>query len=80
MFVLQDGGGLSTTTDLVINVKDVQDTAPFFVNLPYIAEVYEDQPVVCILVECTTIPANTIHLYNIYTMLDQRQRRWADVV
>ena len=25
------------------------------------------------------IPANTKHLYNIYTMLDQRRRRWADV-
>ena len=25
-------------------------------------------------------PVNTIHLYNICTMLDQRQRRWADVV
>ena len=25
-------------------------------------------------------PANTNHLHNIYTMLDQRQRRWADVV
>ena len=24
--------------------------------------------------------ANTKHLYNIYTMLDQRRRRWADVV
>ena len=26
------------------------------------------------------IPANTKQLYNIYTMLDQRRRRWADVV
>ena len=26
------------------------------------------------------IPANTKHLYNICTMLDQRRRRWADVV
>ena len=25
-------------------------------------------------------PANTKHLYNISTMLDQRRRRWADVV
>ena len=25
-------------------------------------------------------PVNTKHLYNIYTMLDQRRRRWADVV
>ena len=25
-------------------------------------------------------PANTKHLYNICTMLDQRQRRWAGVV
>ena len=25
-------------------------------------------------------PANTQHLYNICTMLDQRRRRWADVV
>ena len=26
------------------------------------------------------IPVNTKHFYNIYTMLDQRRRRWADVV
>ena len=26
------------------------------------------------------IPGNTKHLRNIYTMLDQRRRRWADVV
>ena len=26
------------------------------------------------------IPVNTNHLYSIYTMLDQRQRRWANVV
>ena len=25
-------------------------------------------------------PENTKHLYNIYTMLDQRRRRWTDVV
>ena len=25
-------------------------------------------------------PANTKHLYNIYTMLDRRRRRWADIV
>ena len=25
-------------------------------------------------------PANTKYLYNIYIMLDQRRRRWADVV
>ena len=25
-------------------------------------------------------PANTKHLYNICTMLDQRRRRWADLV
>ena len=26
------------------------------------------------------LPANTKHLYDICTMLDQRRRRWADVV
>ena len=25
-------------------------------------------------------PANTKHLYNIYTMLAQRRRRWANIV
>ena len=25
-------------------------------------------------------PENTRHLYNIYTMLGQRRRRWADIV
>ena len=29
---------------------------------------------------CVIIPANTKYLYNICTMLDQRRRRWADVV
>ena len=28
----------------------------------------------------TAIPTNTNHLYNICTMLDQRLRRWSDVV
>ena len=28
----------------------------------------------------TSNPVNTKHLYHIYTMLDQRRRRWADVV
>ena len=26
------------------------------------------------------IPANTKHLYNIYTMLDQRLQRWSNIV
>ena len=30
--------------------------------------------------ERRAITANTKHLHNIYTMLDQRRRRWADVV
>ena len=29
---------------------------------------------------CYLIPVNTKHLYNICRMLDQRRRRWADVV
>ena len=33
---------------------------------------------ICHVLKC--IPANTKHLYNICTMLDQRRRRWADVV
>ena len=31
---------------------------------------------------CDTVnasPCNTKHLYNIYTVLEQRRRRWADV-
>ena len=28
----------------------------------------------------STTPVNKKHLYNIYAMLDQRRRRWADVV
>ena len=28
----------------------------------------------------TGVPVNAKHLYSIYTMLDQRRRRWADVV
>ena len=27
-----------------------------------------------------TIPVNTKHFYNICTMLDQRRKRWADVL
>ena len=45
-FLYQDGGFLNSTTDLIINVEDVQDTAPFFLNLPYIDSVPEDVPVV----------------------------------
>ena len=30
--------------------------------------------------QTTHTPANTKHLYNICTMLDQRRRRWTDVV
>ena len=37
----QDNWGLNSTTDLVINVLDVPDTAPFFSNLPYVEEVDE---------------------------------------
>ena len=33
-----------------------------------------------IIHEASAIPENTKHLYNIFTMLDQRRRRWADVV
>ena len=29
---------------------------------------------------CQVYPANTKHLYNICTLLDQRRRRWGDVV
>ena len=29
---------------------------------------------------CTGYSLNTKHLYNIYTMSDQRRRRWADIV
>ena len=29
---------------------------------------------------CTKYPVNTEHFYNICTMLDQRRRRWADVI
>ena len=32
------------------------------------------------LSNCLNIAANTNHLYDICTMLDQRRRRWADVV
>ena len=42
--MLQDDYGLNSTTDLVVNVQDVQDTPPFFMNLPYIEQVEENQP------------------------------------
>ena len=34
----------------------------------------------CVYWDRSDYPANTKHLYNICTMLDQRQRRWADIV
>ena len=35
----------------------------------------------CHLIHLTNLsPVNTKHLYNIYAMLDQRRRRWADFV
>ena len=37
-------------------------------------------PVVSGILISRTIPANTKHLYNIYTMLDKRRRRWTDIV
>ena len=33
-----------------------------------------------ILIHKGIFPVNTKHFYNIYAMLAQRQRRWADVV
>ena len=37
--------------------------------------------VCCVGIKCDLQnPVNTKHLYNICTMLDQRRRRWADVV
>lgn len=42
----QDGGQLSRTTDLVVSVQDVQDTAPHFLNQPYDARVFENATVV----------------------------------
>ena len=48
-----DGGvpPLNSTTDLIILVGDVQDTSPFFLNLPYMAEVYENASVVRVHIE-----------------------------
>ncbi len=37
---------LNSTTDLVINVLDVADTPPEFLNLPYVTTVYENATVV----------------------------------
>ena len=45
----------------------------------------QQYPLTCKVSSCSYLPsrdcpANTKHLYNIYSMLDQRRRRWADVV
>ncbi|XP_064617448.1 cadherin-23-like [Liolophura sinensis] len=37
-----DGGGLNTTTDVIITIEDVQDTKPSFVNTPYTTVILEN--------------------------------------
>ena len=46
IWYLQDEGGLNSTTDLIIRVLDVQDTAPFFSNQPYLGEISESAQIV----------------------------------
>ena len=59
----------------------------FFINTAFVCEVYclgggrcHTTDYCVAHKQITYFPSNTKHLYNIYTMLDQRQRRWADVV
>ncbi|XP_077999715.1 cadherin-23-like [Glandiceps talaboti] len=40
-----DPESLSSTTTVFINVLDVQDTPPFFINLPYFGDIDENMPV-----------------------------------
>ena len=35
---------------------------------------------IIVITLCSSTLANTNRLYSIHTMLDQRQRRWADVI
>ena len=51
-------------------------------NVIHMFRVCWDRPTIkrCLRYAGTCNPANTKHLYNIHTMLDQRRRRWADLV
>ena len=40
----------------------------------------EEEQIATTMTDLKVKPVNTKHLYKIYTMLDQRRRRWADVV
>ena len=48
----------------------------FIVFLMWVSPLVHD----AIQIMIRAYPANTKHLYNICTMLDQRRRRWADAV
>ena len=45
-----------------------------------VERVYQDLDIKSDLLVTLQFPVDTKHLYNICTMLDQRRRRWADVV
>ncbi|XP_052818135.1 cadherin EGF LAG seven-pass G-type receptor fmi-1-like isoform X2 [Mya arenaria] len=68
-----DGGSppLTTTTDLIISVRDVQDTAPFFTGGPYHAEVQEEVPRGTYVLRVNAVDGDTGSPNNIiYTMLN----------
>ena len=77
MIIFQDNGDpqkLNSTTDLIINVLDVQDTPPSFINLPYMADVYENATIVSIisgstLIIITIIIIIIIIMQNLYSTL-----------
>ena len=53
--MFQDQGGLNSTTVVIINVKDVQDTAPFFTSLPYMVSLPEDSTVGSSVLQVTAL-------------------------
>ena len=63
------GKDLQRSTVIIVSIKWYTFTTQTYVYFPLIENG-----------NSVTNLANTKHLYNIYTILDQRRRRWADVV
>ena len=77
---LSEGGNVLKVFDLFYNKYESK-----IVNCNYITSVltyryFSLHGTVPPLLQIRENPANTKHLYNICTMLDQRRRRWAGVV
>ena len=63
--VATDGGGLNTTTKLIITVDDVNDEPPQFINTPYNFSVVENTKAAMTVGDITVTDADINGLANI---------------